>query len=283
MAAIGNYINRKLSVEVTLSSAQIKKILHISLEDKSKSIERFESELPSNFEFSFLKINKDEIIDQFSDWQKKFDIIRFEANLGSLAYGLKAQSSVENYNLKYVDVWENYSGEWYSHNLLVEFFRPLLVNSGKIKKIQGGVMIIGQSDFMVPLIFVLCRMGYKRISIYDIDDNLDEMVLQNSIRTILGSVVDIVRPGTLTLLPAIYTLCIVHKSAYDAEDLKEISYFNFLSPSPVVLDLDWYGAEAFLFKELVALGGSVISHEDVWKSYNDFFIQKCKAQFKDIK
>lgn len=256
------------------------KVLNVSNEKIFKKFELSDFDIKPDIEFFYETTTTKDITLKFKEWQKEFSIIRFVTPLGSLAFSLMPQSSVENYQVKHVDVWENLNGSWFSHNVFIDFFKPLLINSNKIKKIQGGVMIIGMNSFIVPLIFVLNKMGYKKISIYDIDDDVNEKEFYENIKTILGASVDIVKPGSLTLLPAIYSLCIVHKAKYDDEDLKEISYFNFLAPNPVVIDMDGDGNRSFLFDEVVALGGAVITDDYVWKAYNNYFISLCIRRFK---
>lgn len=265
------------------------KVLNVSNDVSCKKFDLSKFDIKPNIIFDYITISdSDEIKRNFFDWQKNFNVIRFATTLGHIAYELIPSASVDNYQIKHVDVWENLSAQamgqvsdkWFSHNIFVNFLKPFLLETKKIKKIQGAVMIIGDCGFLIPLIFIFSRMGFKKISVYDVDDLMNEADFFEKIRSIMGVTVDIVKPGKLTLLPAIYSFCIVHKPDYDPEDLREISYFNFLTPSPIILDMDGGGKGAFLFEEAVALGGEVIPDKEIWQNYNGYFIKKALSGFK---
>jgi shikimate 5-dehydrogenase len=150
-------------------------------------------------------------------------------------------------------------GRWWPRSASYQGLFEVLTMWGKYFDLDSSALIVGAGAMARTSIAVLFREGFKRFSITALDKERGLNLIAQMQRVFLGAEFSFIPREELILLPGNYGIVVnTTPSSKDNALLQELSYFNFLAPGGIALDLYFNPAVTQFLKDAEEVGARII-------------------------
>ncbi len=203
----------------------------------------------------------------------EFDQIRIGGALCEMAPRLLDHLPAEILTLQMADAFvpdPTVVGKWWPRCYLAEGYHRAIVSNVKNLDLSGAVFVLGAGTEARAAVGAFARLGFRRFSIADLDDDRGQSFADELKRRHFGAVFDFIPRHQITQLPAVHVIAVNTLPFGKDEGLHgELFYFNFLRVGGVWLDMDVHSPNPHLESEARSVGAvienatSVIAWTDV--------------------
>lgn len=225
----------------------------------------------------------------------ELDLSEFNSYEAALIPPISGKGSIEKFHVlptqvRKLEVFDSLfreSGALLPRLIMPEALRQFLVFSAKEIDIRDPAFIVGDTPMVRIAGSVLADMGYATVYLVGEGEALQEekAVLK---RAQFGVQYQIVNPENLTLQAVSASLLINTASLPEGDVfLNDLSYFNYMKPEGVVLDLNPVNEEKLLLKEAMDANLKTLQTETYIDFYTFHWLQKLEdssyhLQFEEI-
>lgn len=209
-------------------------------------------------QIEFLQADASSFPQVLSEAQKSFHQIRVG---GSLREHVLAQFERVPQSLRFLraaDAVCNESGVWWPRQFLSEgFLRTIASDIGQVD-LTGSVLVVGSGADAWSVLASLVRVGFRRFSFADPDDERGQRFMAEAAKTFLNVQYQFVPRHMITQAPAIHSFAInTIQSKCDDGFLQELAFFNFLKTGGAWLDIRLRGFSRELENEALSVGAVI--------------------------
>lgn len=216
--------------------------LEVSLEPYEKRYQCLSEQMSSvgiENQFSAQKMPIDEASWQVLKTQlSRMDGIRLGRGWGEGILRSLPDHSVHVSRLGAADCLIKADGRWWPQSAAYQGLLEVSSQHGQYFDLTSTALIVGAGAMARTSIAVLFREGFKKFGLTALDRDRGLKLIEQMQRVFLGAEFKFIPKDELILLPGIYGIVVnTTPSTSDNQLLQELSYFNFLAPSGIAMDL----------------------------------------------
>lgn len=213
-------------------------------------------------EVTFLGANRTNVADVVKQAQKEFSQIRIGGDLCADVLDLFENVPIAPKQIGAADSLLLIPGpkgrQWWPRNFLTEGFHRAIVNDVKSLNTSSAVFVLGTGWEARSAIAALTKIGFRRFTISDKHDQIDESFIASLQRTHFDVDFQFVARAMITQLPSVHSVALnTLVKGRDDGALDELIYFNYLELGGVWLDLPLIPSNDALAEEADAAGAFV--------------------------
>lgn len=183
------------------------------------------------------------------------------------------------------DALQKIKGHWWPYNHLFHSLPKFFTLNQMSVDFRGGGLVLGSGGAGRIGMAALAHMGLKRITVIDADDDRAAEAAQMLKKHFYGTALENQSHMALTYLPGSYSVVINALSPEEEARLKsEISYFNFLYPAGIYVDLKAV-SDLALMEEASRVGAKLVYGAQITSMADAHWIKeafKIDAPLKEI-
>jgi hypothetical protein len=146
-------------------------------------------------------------------------------------------------------------GRFLPRNFLFDGISETISSEVRVLDFSGPILIIGANPEARAVVGALIRFGFSRFSIIDLEDQRTSPLVEDFRRNYFGVDFQIIRKDLFTQIPGVHSCAInVLKAPVESAIFESLSYFNFMKPEGIWLDLSMDPQMRELENEAVSLG-----------------------------
>lgn len=209
-------------------------------------------------EVAFIEAPLAEFEPRLSEVKSEFAQIRIGGGLREIAYRTAERMPSTLLTVRSADAYVCERGEWWPRNFLVDGLQQAIAEEFGQLDLSGGVFVLGANADARAVITALFKVGYRRFSISDNDEDVALALTEELQATHFGVQFQAVPRHLVTQLPGVNSVA-VNTLPLGTDDgiLGELFYFNFLKPGGIWLDLPLVPRNPALATEAASVGATV--------------------------
>jgi shikimate 5-dehydrogenase len=188
---------------------------------------------------SFIECGEEEFGAVLTQAMRDYDQVRIGGHHKQNAYQCSTHLPASVQTLKVVDAFvKGKDGEWWPRCFLGDAIMESISEDMTKLDFTGAILVIGAGADARAAVSAFVRVGFNRFNITDESDDLADAAVADLRRSFFNVQFNHVPRHMITQLPSIHSVAIntVSLAANDGI-MTELSYFNFLKPGGVWLDL----------------------------------------------
>jgi shikimate 5-dehydrogenase len=222
--------------------------------------------------------SKEEITEDFDfllKWaMSEFDSIRIGSPFNERVTYSLPEVPAEILTYRSADLLVKENNKWWPRSLMKESLVRQIGLRQEIS-IMEPVLIVGASDHSRAVIAALIHAGFSRVNVTDRFNERGEHLVSQLQKQFFSVKFDYTPQVSLTTLPGIYSLVVNAALEIDETELiSDLSYFNFLSPKGVVMDLDISRQDTQLISAARQVEATVIEGLDLCVDRDLLWVEK---------
>tara|TARA_B100000749_G_scaffold280896_1_gene280668 strand:- start:38280 stop:39155 length:876 start_codon:yes stop_codon:yes gene_type:complete len=218
--------------------------------------------------------------------QNKFDYIRVHPNFGIDSLHLFAGIPSEMMTVGAMDAWIRADKKkWWPRNFYFKAFHGVISKQGSKINLNSEVLIIGTGAVAKAFLVGFVKLGFKKINISSTMDEAAQEFVESSKQFFFDVKLSYVPQSRLVTLPGVHGI-MVNTTPIDknSEMIEDLSYFNFLQKSGLVIDANLVPLDSLLLTEAISVGANIIPGYEFMSAADALWMQELsgkKIQIED--
>lgn len=172
-------------------------------------------------------------------------------------------------------------GHWYPRLLFFEALRQVIVSKAPDVDIRSPGFVVGHSEMASAAVAVLTDMGYSEVYMTSEDDDKLKALIHIIRQSRIGVNIHSIAANELTMQSLSCSIVINTMAADQNKALQaDLSYFNFMRSSGIVIDLNLLPLENTLLEESEKAGLRAIHPLEIMVKMTDAFLQRLGQTMK---
>lgn len=240
-------------------------------------------------EVSFIECDEAEFPEVLDRAKGEFSHLRIGGALRetSLQHCQKVPSSV--LTLKLIDSFvKEKDGAWWPRCFIGDAIMQSISEDMKNLDLTAAILVVGAGPDARAAISAFVRVGFNRVNLTDVDETRALGLMDDLRRSYFNVQFNYVARHMITQLPSIHSVAVnTIESGFDDGLIDELSYFNFLKPGGVWLDLPLVQGAGSLDSEASSVGALVEPginiHDRVDRAWSEtcFGVRLYRASYRE--